>query len=81
MLISPAHTHRYRRFADAPHGRPRTARGETWMVSPSFQRTFTAILCQLAWRTVPPPRPPSGCVQRDDFRPGLIYWRDTPNRG
>ena len=27
-----------------PHGRPRTARGETWMVSPSFQRTFTAYL-------------------------------------
>ena len=27
-----------------PHGCPRTARGETWMVSPSFQRTFTAYL-------------------------------------
>ena len=81
MLISPAHTHRYRRFADALTGaHARLAEKRGWLVL-RFSGLSPPILCQLAWRTVPPPRPPSGCVQRDDFRPGLIYWRDTPNRG
>ena len=37
-----------------PHGRPRTARGETWMVSPSFQRTFTAYLVPVSLAHCPP---------------------------
>ena len=44
MLIGPAHTHRYRRFADALTGAHARLAEETWMVSPSFQRTFTAYL-------------------------------------
>ena len=44
MLIGPAHTHRYRRFADALTGaHARLAEKRGWLVL-RFQRTFTAYL-------------------------------------
>ena len=44
MLMVPAHTRRYRRFADALTGaRARLAEKRGWLVL-SFQRTFTAYL-------------------------------------
>ena len=55
MLISPAHTHRYRRFADALTGaHARLAEKRGWLVL-RFSGLSPPILCQLAWRTVPPP--------------------------
>ena len=59
MLISPAHTHRYRRFADALTGaHARLAEKRGWLVL-RFSGLSPPILCQLAWRTVPPPRVPT----------------------
>ena len=53
MLISPAHTHRYRRFADALTGaHARLAEKRGWLVL-CFSGLSPPILCQLAWRTVP----------------------------
>ena len=66
-----------------PHGRPRTARGETWMVSPSFQRTFTAYLVPVSLAHCPLLSPlhilnastgelaavPSGCNEQSCERP------------
>ena len=44
MLMVPAHTRRYRRFADALTGaHARLAEKRGWLVL-SFQRTFTAYL-------------------------------------
>ncbi len=59
MLIGPAHTHRYRRFADtltSAHARLAEKRG--WLVL-RFSGLSPPILCQLAWRTVPPPIRPT----------------------
>ena len=54
MLIGPAHTHRYRRFADALTGaHARLAEKRGWLVL-RFSGLSPPILCQLAWRTVPP---------------------------
>ena len=62
MLISPAHTHRYRRFADALTGaHARLAEKRGWLIL-RFSGLSPPILCQLAWRTVPPPRDESGGV-------------------
>ena len=53
MLIGPAHTHRYRRFADALTGaHARLAEKRGWLVL-RFSGLSPPILCQLAWRTVP----------------------------
>ena len=54
MLVGPAHTHRYRRFADAltsAHARLAEKRG--WLVL-SFQRTFTAYLVPVSLAHCPP---------------------------
>ncbi len=42
-----------------PHECPRTARGETWMVGPSFQRTFTAYLVPVSLAHSPPSYSPN----------------------
>ena len=40
----PAHMNRYRRFGLTPREDRRTARGETWLVTPSFRGTLTPCL-------------------------------------
>ena len=53
MLIGPAHTHRYRRFADALTGaHARLAEKRGWLIL-RFGGLSPPILCQLAWRTAP----------------------------
>ena len=53
MLIGPAHTHHYRRFADALTGaHARLAEKRGWLIL-RFGGLSPPILCQLAWRTVP----------------------------
>ena len=67
MLFGPAHTHRYRRFADAltdAHARLADKRG--WLVL-RFSGLSPPVLHQLAWRTVLPP--------------GVIYNEPGPCRG
>ena len=63
MLIGPAHTHRYRRFADTltdAHARLAEKRG--WLVL-RFSGLSPPVLHQLAWRTTPAPARP--CFSQD----------------
>ena len=71
MLIGPAHTHRYRRFADALTGaHARLAEKRGWLVL-RFSGLSPPILCQLAWRAAPfSPR-----WNRRQPRNSFIPWR------
>ena len=75
MLISPAHPHRYRRFADTfTSAAARLAEKRGWLVL-RFSRLSLPISCQLAWRTVPPPNTFTMWLAGGGTKPGITVGR------
>ena len=83
MLIGPAHTHRYRRFADALTGaHARLAEKRGWLVL-RFSGLSPPILCQLAWRTVAAPSKPILCSiggEAKSVQVGVLEDEPNPDR-